>query len=103
MAYVLIVAGILVVFVSFVGCLGAVKEVRCMMLTYFITLFLMFVVLVIGGVLGYVFRDQVYYYRKPLKKLLIMKCSECNFVNYVRMNFNVGCTTVTAFKIGNIV
>jgi tetraspanin-11 len=59
MAYVLIVAGILVVFVSFVGCLGAVKEVRCMMLTYFITLFLMFVVLVIGGVLGYVFRDQV--------------------------------------------
>jgi tetraspanin-11 len=30
-----------------------------MMLTYFITLFLMFVVLVIGGVLGYVFRDQV--------------------------------------------
>ena len=30
-----------------------------MMVTYFITLFLMFVVLVIGGVLGYVFRDQV--------------------------------------------
>ena len=28
MAYVLIVAGLLVVFVSFVGCLGAVKEVR---------------------------------------------------------------------------
>lgn len=59
MAYVLIVAGVLVVFVSLVGCLGAVKEVRCMMVTYFITLFLMFVVLVIGGVLGYVFRDQV--------------------------------------------
>ena len=35
-----------------------------MMVTYFITLFLMFVVLVIGGVLGYVFRDQVspYFY-----------------------------------------
>ena len=30
-----------------------------MMVTYFITLFLMFVVLVIGGVLGYVFKDQV--------------------------------------------
>ena len=28
MAYVLIVAGVLVVFVSLVGCLGAVKEVR---------------------------------------------------------------------------
>ena len=28
MAYVLIVAGLLVVFVSFVDCLGAVKEVR---------------------------------------------------------------------------
>ena len=35
------------------------SQVRCMMVTYFITLFLMFVVLVIGGVLGYVFRDQV--------------------------------------------
>ena len=34
-------------------------QVRCMMVTYFITLFLMFVVLVIGGVLGYVFKDQV--------------------------------------------
>ena len=33
-----------------------------MMVTYFITLFLMFVVLVIGGVLGYVFRDQVRQY-----------------------------------------
>ena len=30
-----------------------------MMVTYFITLFLMFVVLVMGGVLGYVFKDQV--------------------------------------------
>ena len=35
------------------------KEIKCMLLTYFILLFLMFVVLLMGGVLGYVFRFQV--------------------------------------------
>ena len=49
----------MILFVSFVGCFGSVKEVKCMLLTYFISLFLMFVVLLVGGVLGYVFRAQV--------------------------------------------
>ncbi len=35
------------------------KEVKCMLLTYFILLSLMFVVLLVGGVLGFVFRYQV--------------------------------------------
>ncbi len=35
------------------------KEVKCFLLTYFILLSLMFVVLLIGGLLGFVFRYQV--------------------------------------------
>jgi tetraspanin-11 len=58
-AYILIIAGCIIVFISFLGCFGAYKEIKCMLLTYFIFLFLMFVVLLIGGVLGYVFRNQV--------------------------------------------
>ena len=58
-AYILIVAGIVIVIISFFGCFGAIKEIKCMLFTYFVLLFLMFVVLVIGGVLGYVFRFQV--------------------------------------------
>lgn len=64
-AYVLIVSGLLVVSVTFLGCLGSAKEYRWVILTYFITLFLMFVVLIIGGVLGYVFRYQVAKDLKP--------------------------------------
>lgn len=67
-AYILIVAGLVIVFISFLGCFGAWKEVKCMLLTYFIFLFLMFVVLVIGGVLGYVFRTQV------MKDVCVAKC-----------------------------
>eukprot|EP00095_Tigriopus_kingsejongensis_P005911 maker-scaffold392_size185621-snap-gene-0.18 protein:Tk05911 transcript:maker-scaffold392_size185621-snap-gene-0.18-mRNA-1 annotation:"Tetraspanin-1" len=58
-AYILIIAGCIIVILSSLGCFGAMKEVKCMLLTYFIFLFLMFVVLLIGGVLGYVFRNQV--------------------------------------------
>ncbi|XP_059608326.1 tetraspanin-9 [Phlebotomus argentipes] len=53
-----ITAGITCV-VSFFGCMGAAKEVKCMLLTYFIILFLIFVTMLIGGILGYVFREKV--------------------------------------------
>ena len=48
-------------------------QVRCMMVTYFITLFLMFVVLVIGGVLGYVFRDQVQFSQTHTQDLYLIR------------------------------
>ncbi|XP_025421097.1 CD151 antigen [Sipha flava] len=57
--YVLIVTGILLSFLSFLGCAGAVKEVKCMLLTYFIILFIIFVVMLVGGILCYVFRQRV--------------------------------------------
>lgn len=57
--YVLIVMSLIVCFLSFLGCMGAVKEIKCMLLTYFTILFLVFVVVLIGGILGYVFREKV--------------------------------------------
>ena len=35
------------------------QETKCLLLSYFILLFLMFVVLLVGGVIAYVFRHQV--------------------------------------------
>lgn len=58
-AYILIVTGVAVVLISFLGCFGAVKEIRCMLITYFMILLVLFVVLLVGGILGYVFRDRV--------------------------------------------
>ncbi|CAI6364532.1 unnamed protein product [Macrosiphum euphorbiae] len=57
--YILIVAGILLSLLSFLGCAGAVKEVKCMLLTYFIILFIIFIVMLVGGILCYVFRQRV--------------------------------------------
>lgn len=86
--YVLLVAGIIVALTSFFGCLGASREVKCMLLTvnlimprsyvfnkpkvywsnyvikknwfqYFIIVFLLFVTILIGGVLAYVFREKL--------------------------------------------
>lgn len=57
--YILIVTGAIVSLIAFLGCLGAVKEVRCMLLMYFIIVFLIFITMLIGGILGYVFREKV--------------------------------------------
>ena len=83
-AYILIATGIIVILVSFFGCMGAVKEIKCMLLTvstcpasgrfqnvnvfclffvivfqYFIVMFGIFVTMLVGGILGYAFRSNV--------------------------------------------
>ncbi|XP_045614134.1 CD151 antigen [Procambarus clarkii] len=57
-AYILIGTGCVIFFVSFLGCFGALREVKCMLLTYFIIVLLLFIILLIGGILGYVFKDK---------------------------------------------
>ncbi|XP_046748726.1 CD151 antigen [Diprion similis] len=57
--YVLLVGGIVIAFISFLGCVGASREIKCMLLSYFIVVLLLFVTVLIGGVLGYVFREKV--------------------------------------------
>jgi len=58
-AYILISTGIVVILVSFFGCLGAIKEIKCMLLTYFIVMFGIFVTMLVGGILGYAFHSNV--------------------------------------------
>ncbi|XP_077297100.1 tetraspanin 74F [Arctopsyche grandis] len=57
--YVLIATGALITFISFFGCMGAAKEIKCLLLTYNILVFILFVTLLVGGILGYVFREKV--------------------------------------------
>lgn len=58
-AILLIFTGSIIVIISFLGCLGALKEIKCMLLTYFIILLILFLFLLTAAILGYVFRDKV--------------------------------------------
>jgi len=52
-AYILIAVSGVVALISFFGCCGAVKENKCMLGTYFTLILAMFIVMVVGAVLGY--------------------------------------------------
>lgn len=56
---VVVVMGAAVMLLSFLGCCGAVMEVKCMLLTYYILLFIIFVLMLVGGILQFVYREQV--------------------------------------------
>merc|ERR1719510_669078 len=58
-AYTLIAVGAITIIISFLGCMGSLSENRILLLTYFVFVLLLFVVLLIGGVLAYVFRHQI--------------------------------------------
>ncbi|XP_022654820.1 CD151 antigen-like isoform X1 [Varroa destructor] len=55
----LMASGCVVVVVSLLGCLGAFKEIRCLLIVYFVLLLVVFVTMVVGGIVGYVCRDDV--------------------------------------------
>ena len=46
-------------FLSIFGCVSAFKEVKCLLLNYFVCMSLFFVLLLMGGILAYIFREQV--------------------------------------------
>jgi len=58
-AYTLTAVGAITIIISFLGCMGSLSENRILLLTYFVFVLLLFVVLLIGGVLAYVFRNQI--------------------------------------------
>lgn len=47
------------ILISLLGCCGAAKEVKCMLLTYYILVFIIFVVMLVGGILQFVFREKI--------------------------------------------
>jgi len=54
-----IAAGATVVIIGFVGCCGAWIESKCLLITYFVFVLLVFVVESTAGVLGVLYRDEV--------------------------------------------
>lgn len=56
---VLIITGAVIIFLSFLGCCGAIKEVKCMLLMFFFLLLLLFLAFLVGGILFYAFRDKI--------------------------------------------
>uniref|UniRef100_A0A3B4AU03 Tetraspanin n=1 Tax=Periophthalmus magnuspinnatus TaxID=409849 RepID=A0A3B4AU03_9GOBI len=56
---ILIAVGVIIMVLGFLGCCGAVKENRCMLLLFFIFLLLIFILLVAAGILGAVGENKV--------------------------------------------
>ncbi|KFV53821.1 Tetraspanin-8 [Gavia stellata] len=55
----LIAVGSIIMVLGFLGCCGAIKESRCMLLLFFIGLLLILILQVTGGILGAVYRSQL--------------------------------------------
>ncbi|NXH56225.1 TSN8 protein, partial [Rhabdornis inornatus] len=55
----LIAVGAIIMILGFLGCCGAVKESRCMLMLFFIALLLILILQIVGGVLGAVNKSQV--------------------------------------------
>ena len=49
----LIVASVIVTLVAFFGCFGSIKENKCLLITYFVIIFVIFVIFIVGEVLVY--------------------------------------------------
>ena len=47
------IVAVFVVIVAFFGCCGAIKESKCMLGTYFAIILVMFIILIVGAVIGY--------------------------------------------------
>ncbi|NXD23901.1 TSN8 protein, partial [Spelaeornis formosus] len=55
----LIAVGAIIMILGFLGCCGAAKESRCMLMLFFIALLLILILQVTGGILGAVYKSQV--------------------------------------------
>jgi len=57
--YIALVSSTTIIALSAFGIFAAKKEIKCFILTYFVLLLLFTVVLIVGGTVAYVFREQV--------------------------------------------
>ncbi|NWW27683.1 TSN8 protein, partial [Falcunculus frontatus] len=55
----LIAVGAIIMVLGFLGCCGAIKESRCMLMLFFIGLLLIVILQVTGGILGAVYKSKV--------------------------------------------
>jgi len=63
--YIMMGTGCAAIVMAVLGWVGAFKEVKAALLTYFVFLLLLFVVMVVAGILGYIFRAQIGVSLKP--------------------------------------
>merc|ERR1712107_446055 len=57
--YIILISSTAMILLSFFGCFAAMKEIKCFLLTYNVLMLLLLVVLMVGGTLAYIFREQV--------------------------------------------
>uniref|UniRef100_A0A0B7B361 Tetraspanin n=1 Tax=Arion vulgaris TaxID=1028688 RepID=A0A0B7B361_9EUPU len=55
----LIVVGVIIFLLAFFGCCGAVKENYCLTMTFAVTLGIIFILEIAGGIAGFVLRDKI--------------------------------------------
>ncbi|XP_077399789.1 tetraspanin-8-like [Vanacampus margaritifer] len=55
----LIAVGVIIMLLGFLGCCGAIKENRCMLILFFASLLLIFILLLAAGILGAVGENKV--------------------------------------------
>lgn len=69
LAYLFIAVGASCVFVAFIGCCGAVRESQCLLVTFFVTLFLVFSVMLGITIWAFVSRNNVDAHTFTLRRL----------------------------------
>ncbi|CAJ0944969.1 unnamed protein product [Ranitomeya imitator] len=73
------VTGSVIMVVGFIGCLGAVTEHRCLLLTFFVVLLIIFLLEIISMVLFFTYNDNFHKYaQEDLKKGLSLYQTEGN-------------------------
>ncbi|XP_043824469.1 tetraspanin-8 [Dromiciops gliroides] len=80
----LIAVGTIIMILGFLGCCGAMKESRCMLLLFFIGLLLILLLQIAAGVVGFVFRSKV---EKTLKSVFESEVKILNESNPESENF----------------
>lgn len=76
-ANLMIAAGVFVMILGFLGCCGAVKENKCMLISYAIALILIFIIEIAAGIYAYTKKDDVVdALKKGLQKAVNISYSE---------------------------
>ncbi|EDV99475.1 CD63 antigen [Drosophila grimshawi] len=71
----LIVTGSFIILITFFGCWGALKENYCLILSFSVMLFIIFILELAGGISGYVLRSHAYEYIDTSLKASLSKYS----------------------------
>jgi len=95
---ILIVVGVVIFLVAFLGCCGAVKENHCMVMTFGLLLFVIFVVELAGGISAYVYKSDVKTFLKDnMLNTIKQNKSDANII-WDEMQTKWRCCGVEGFK-----